>query len=214
MYTIAGSYVTANLIITQYKIEHKFEKRKYINMINYLKKQPLVLWLIFAVICFIVVTCSPRFGYQLAGADTVFKLTGVEKEAGYITANYEEKSGDVVMLTYSQRFLGELAIRYNKEEAVVIGLHFDGSYSPIEGDESDELGWVMYDIISGDSGAFWFWHYIKPLLFLLVGAGVSCISKKMASGSMWQSDIGRRLCMGGSLIFGVLAMVMALRIFG
>lgn len=120
----------------------------------------------------------------------------------------------MVMLTYPQRFLGELTIRYNQEEAVVIGLHFDGSYSPIEGDESDELGWVMYDIISGDSGAFWFWHYIKPLLLLLAGAGLSCISKKMASGSMWQSDIGRRLCMGGSLIFGVLAMFAALRIFG
>ncbi len=214
MYTIAGSYVTAKLIITQNRKEHRFEKRAYVNMVNYLKKESFILWLVFAIICLISVTCSPRFGYQLTGANTVFELTGIEKEAGYTTASYEEKNGNMITLAYTQRFLGELAIGYNQDEKMVINVGFDGSYSIKEGEEADELRWVMYDIISGDSGAFWFWHYIKPLLFIVAGAGLTYAVKKMSSGSMWKSEKGKWLCTGGSVIVMVLAMVTALRIFG
>ena len=144
-----------------------------------LQKHIAIFGLILIVICTFIVTLSPRFGRCIDGIDSSLKnskyiLDKTRLINDSVTAVYVNDLGEFITISYSSRFFGDITIGVDDDKSITMkNIRFDGSYTG-ENNNNAEYGSnaymkiesSAYSIISNDSGAFYFIHYLIPIVFV------------------------------------------------
>ena len=160
-------------------------------MKKHLRKITIILCFLLGILCCIIITLSPRFGYRLDGVDSNLKfkkcsyyLSELKSDGIYTIATYKNYENNFITLIYPSRFLGSLKVLTDNESYTITGINLDGSCRSEQStiSESDgRLAWSMYSIISNDSGAFFFFHYLKVIFFIILLLGLILWSYKLKS---------------------------------
>ena len=138
--------------------------------------------ILLAIICCIIVTLSPRFGRCIMGLNNTNSECSYRLDYSWSRddVNYDayvDSHQDVITISYSTRFLGDITVRVDDDKSVTIeDMHIDGGYSletqngELNSQDYAKFDYSAYSIISNDAGGFFFVQYLQPIFFVVLSA--------------------------------------------
>lgn len=113
---------------------------------------------------------SPRFGRsfgnEIAGN---YHYSGTEKEAGVSTELYEDEDGNLLAVSYENRFERKIQVSYHDHPPFTMEYRLDMGVTQHSGADRDlgtEWQYLSFDFLSNDSSGTFYFHYLLPLFVI------------------------------------------------
>lgn len=175
-------------------------------MLKY-KQKVIGAYLLFTITLILLVAISPRFGYVIVDefSNTKYTLSDVIKNGSRYEAIYASDDNNEISLSYETRFLGNVQIYLNNSFEYEFNVKFDSACSDVSGSD-ENVKYFMYNIISSDSGSFFFLSFLKPVA--LATAILACLLWRKKEQSFKKLDAFNCIY----IIAAILSILMSLRI--
>ncbi len=140
---------------------------------------------VYAILLVAVIICvnsSPRFGYVISDYNDNFYILSdlTTADNSWAELTFDGNDGSQMMLQHNSRFFGDIILIKDGVEITEFNVGFDGTVQTTSEVDENTMS-LLNNIAVSDSGSYFLWHFIKPILILISGLAVFLVSSKFTT---------------------------------